>query len=147
MHRRSVMAVSTLPARKEHEIKILGVSSTINSIKWKMTVATTNKTSGLWSSGLWHRVVLWEDINVSEEHAAFIFKIGGCRFKNTLGHIDMLQGWWSWDARRGVKAYSRAYMLQPLRWKQNVPPPPKLYGNTAHTTAILTLTAVNTSTF
>jgi hypothetical protein len=47
------MAVSTLPARKEHEIKIHAVLGTISSIKLKMALATTTKTSRLWSLGFW----------------------------------------------------------------------------------------------
>jgi hypothetical protein len=69
------MAVSTLPARKEHEIKIPAVLGTINGIKWKMTVATTIKTSRLWYSGFSHRVLLWADAYVSEEYATSIFRV------------------------------------------------------------------------
>jgi hypothetical protein len=57
MHCGAAMAVSTLPVRKEHEIKIHVVLGTINSIKFKMAVATITKTSGLWSPGFWYRVL------------------------------------------------------------------------------------------
>jgi hypothetical protein len=44
---------------------------------------------------------LWEDSDVSEEHAASIFKVEACVFKNRFGYIGKLDRRWSWDPRKG----------------------------------------------
>jgi hypothetical protein len=48
-------------------------------------------------------LVLQAATNVSEEHAAFIFRVEVCKFGNGVGYIDKLQGGWSWDPRSGGK--------------------------------------------
>jgi hypothetical protein len=56
----------------------------------------------VWSSGLWHRVVLWGEMDVSEEHAASTFKVEMCRFRNRLRYMGTSRGR-SWNPRREGK--------------------------------------------
>jgi hypothetical protein len=42
-------------------------------------------------SGLWHRLVLWYDTNVSEDHAASIFSLLVCYVMQCCGRIPMFQ--------------------------------------------------------
>jgi hypothetical protein len=46
---------------------------------------------------------LWVDTDISEEHAASIFQVEVCRFRNRLGYIGRLERRWSSDPKRGIK--------------------------------------------
>jgi hypothetical protein len=57
--------------------------------------ASNNSVSNSPSCRPIHHVVLWVDINVSEEDTASSFRFEVCRFRNRLGYIGKLHGRWS----------------------------------------------------
>jgi hypothetical protein len=57
--------------------------------KWVSVMWIRTELFKLWSSGLWHRVILSMDTNVSEEHAASIFRSEHWRW----GQHDPLKCW------------------------------------------------------
>jgi hypothetical protein len=57
-------------------------------------------TQSLWWSGLWHCVVLWAHVNISEEHAASNFRAETCVwFRTSIDYAGRLQETCSWDPR------------------------------------------------
>jgi hypothetical protein len=73
------------PAPDPHEGRITGV------------LPRTDKLCGLWSSRLWSCVIFMKDTDVSEEHAASIFRVEVYGLRNRLEYVctSRLQGRWS----------------------------------------------------